>query len=315
MRKLLLFTFISVLLAVASFCLSPQYKQKSFIGSKVFPELRTQLDAIDEMHIFSRYGEIVIVKNGDNMFVIPEKADLPARADRVKNIILGAAMLEYFEKKTVNADNFKDMALQDVSDDKDNKAVRLIIKAKGKVVFDMILGREKFGLSGFSNGIFIRRPDDNQVWLARRYFDATGNVMTFINHVFPAISVADIKGVTIGQGKNKVEIKDKEKFASLFGFFEDLSFYDAVKDEGQGIIAEYEYKIKGGITVNVYKVKAEKGNPYVKITVSRGKAVTDEGLRLYAVLKDLEGRLYKIPADNLSRLPEIKNDKKRGKAI
>jgi len=315
MRKLLLFTFISVLLAVAGFCLSPQYKQKSFIGQKIFPDLRTQLDIIDEIRIFSKHGEIVIAKNSDDVFVIPEKAGFMARPDRVKNIILGAAMLEYFEKKTVDPDNFKDLSVQDISDDKENKAVRLVMKAKGKTVFDMILGREKFGLSGFSNGIFVRRPDDKQVWLARRFFDATGNVMTFINNVFPTIPAADVKTVTIKQNGNKVELKDSKKFPDLFGFFNELSFYDAVKDEGQAVIAEYEYKIKGGIIVYVYKIKAEKGNPYIKIAVGRGKAVTDEGLRVYSVMRDFEGRLYKLPADSLSKLPEIKNDKKRGKTI
>ncbi len=315
MKKLLLFTFISVLLAVAGFCLSPQYKQKSFIGQKIFPDLRLQLDLIDGIHIFSKHGEIVIVKNADNVFVIPEKADLPARGDRVKNIILGAAMLEYFEKKTVDADNFEELSLQDISDDKENKAVRLVMKAKDKVVFDMILGREKFGLSGFSNAIFVRHPDDNQVWLARRFFDATGNTMTFINNVFPKISAGDVKTITIKQRENKVELKDGKKFPDLFGFFDDLSFYDAVKDEGQKVIAEYGFKVKGGITVNVYKIRAEKGNPYIKVNVARDKAVTDEGLKLYSAMRDFEGRLYKLPADSLSKLPEIKNDKKRGKTV
>ncbi|OPZ77032.1 MAG: hypothetical protein BWY78_01174 [Alphaproteobacteria bacterium ADurb.Bin438] len=305
MKKIIAFTAFSITFAFISFLLRPDYKKKSLRGELVFPSLFKQIDNIKSLKIRSSKGDVNILKDDNNNFIIKELNGYHANEKRVKEILLSSANLEIYEEKNVTHDKLKDLKLEDVSSDSKSYRLEIFNKADDKI-FDLILGISKVGIAGFSNGIFIRKPNENKVFIARKSFDITGDALSFVNNVIIDLKEDDVKSVTINQNDIIYKIEDKVKYKKIFNFFDELEFYDVKIDEGQIPFASYEYEIYGGVKIIVQKLDIKGENPHIKIKVTKQKAVTELALKTYEELSKLEGWLFKVSAVKLSYLLEVR---------
>src|SRR5260221_4360302 len=83
-------------------------------GQRVCAGLDSRLDAARTIEIVKHDGKIVLQRRGDR-WVVPEKADYPARGDGVRKLLVALAELETVEAKTRNAELYNRLNLQDPS--------------------------------------------------------------------------------------------------------------------------------------------------------------------------------------------------------
>lgn len=135
-------------------------------GEIVFPGLIERVNDVAKMTI-TLPGDTVTIEHGKDGWTVKENGEYPARAVQVRQVILAIAELKLLEPKTRSKDKFAKLELRDPTEkDARSKRVRLHDR-DGKVLADVILGRRRATLPGTTlGGVYLRRPGDDQTWLA-----------------------------------------------------------------------------------------------------------------------------------------------------
>jgi hypothetical protein len=127
-------------------------------------------------------------------WTIVEKGNYPASADRVRQLLVGLADLTLIEPKT---DRVELLARLDLDDPVSGKSTLVKVQDRtGALVGQIIVGRARPNtIGGGEPGVYVRRPDSDQAWLARGSFDLAGDALSWIDRRvidLPASRVASV---------------------------------------------------------------------------------------------------------------------------
>ncbi len=186
-----------------------------FAARLLFPDLQKQIDQLAEVDITDANGTIH-VKNTDKGWVVAERDNFPADLEQVRQTAVGMSELELVEPKTANPDFLSALDLSDPA--KKGRAVKLVLLDKsGKVLAQALFGKaiqttDTLGRSG----VFIRRPDENQSYLARGYVMATSsigdwlakNVMSVGRERIQQVSIEPVDGAAYTVSRNAKDEPD-----------------------------------------------------------------------------------------------------------
>lgn len=154
---------------------SPQGAQESF-----FPGLAGEVKNITRLHIASKTGAFDVVLDPQKGWVVPARNNYPASFDLVQRTRVGLAALQIIEPKTARPE-----WLHFVSLETPPKGDGILISAgddKGQTLAALIAGKtEDIGDPLGATGMFVRRPDENQSWLARAVFDPRASISDWLD--------------------------------------------------------------------------------------------------------------------------------------
>ena len=136
-------------------------------GEPVFPGLIDRVNDVASMVVEFGRGKVTL-ERGKSGWTVKESDDYPARAVKVRQVILGIAELKLLEPKTAKKENLAKLDLQE-PDAKDARSKRVkLFDGAGKPMADIIVGRRRQALPGTTlGGIYLRRPGETQAWLAQ----------------------------------------------------------------------------------------------------------------------------------------------------
>jgi hypothetical protein len=170
-----LFIATAIGVAAAAFAVSRDrgFTPVAGAGEVVFPGLIDRVNDVASM-LVEHPGGRVTVEHGKDGWTVKESDDYPARAVKVRQVILALAQLKLLEPKTRSKDKFSKLELQDPDvEGAQSKRVKLFDRA-GKPMADVILGRRRHTLPGTTlGGVYLRRPGNDQTWLAAGGPDVT----------------------------------------------------------------------------------------------------------------------------------------------
>ena len=145
-------------------------------GQRLFGGLENRLGGAQTIEIAKHDGKFVIARRGDG-WVVPDKSDYPARAEMVRNALVGLAELDTVEAKTANPELYGRLNLQDPSAD-GSKAVQITVKgAEDAVLASLLIGKKRTppvgaaSPGGASDMIYVRKAGDAQTWLVLGQLD------------------------------------------------------------------------------------------------------------------------------------------------
>ncbi|MGH6660272.1 MAG: DUF4340 domain-containing protein [Rhodospirillales bacterium] len=166
-------------------------------GEIVFPGLIDRVNDVASMVVELPGGRIAI-EHGKNGWTVKENDDYPARAVKVRQVILALAQLKLLEPKTRSKDKLSKLELQD-PDVKGAQSKRVkLFDGAGKPVADVILGRRRQTLPGTTlGGVYLRRPGDAQTWLAAGGPDVTDERRDWLERKIIDIDGTRVKKVVI----------------------------------------------------------------------------------------------------------------------
>jgi hypothetical protein len=177
-RALAILAGVTVLFVVCAIVALAQLAAEGapkFDARLLFPNLQKQLDQLAEIDVTDANGTLH-VKNTDKGWVVVERDNFPADFDQLRQTAVGMSELQLVEPKTANPDFLDALDLSDPA--KKGRAVKLALLDKsGKVLAEALFGKtvqttDTLGRSG----VFVRRPNENQAYLARGYVMASSVV-------------------------------------------------------------------------------------------------------------------------------------------
>lgn len=112
--------------------------------------------------------------------MLPGHGNYPADFDEVRHTLIGMAALETIAPKTRRADWLHYLSLD--APPKGNGTQITVKDSHGAVLASLILGNmEDLGDPNGTSGVFVRKPNDSQAWLARTVFTPHGDAASWLS--------------------------------------------------------------------------------------------------------------------------------------
>jgi hypothetical protein len=161
-------------------------------GERVLLALADKLANLGRMHL-SRGAMTINFTLTAGRWVVVEKGNYPAAEDRIRKLLVGLAELELIEPKTDKAELLPRL---DLDDPANGKSTLVTLQDRiGAIVGEVIIGRNRPSRVGGDAGVYVRRPNTDQAWLARGSVDLSGDVLAWLDRRIidiPAERVASI---------------------------------------------------------------------------------------------------------------------------
>ncbi len=184
-------TAVALAAAVGSLARDTGYRPAAGAGEKVFPGLLEHVNDVASVVIEHAGGKITL-ENGVRGWTMKEREGYPARTVKIKRSVLGLAQLQLSEAKTRRQEKYAKLELRDLGA-KGAKSKRVKLFGGGKVVADLLVGRRRGILAGTpGGGLYVRKPGDQQTWLAAGDANFSGTPETWLER-----KIVDIKGARV----------------------------------------------------------------------------------------------------------------------
>jgi len=146
------------------------------VQKTLFPDLMDRVNEVAEITV-THAGESYVIAPVDGVWALPGKGGYPVRYEKVKQTVLALAEAETVEAKTDDPARFAALGLGDPDSADSESTLIELADADGNAVAAIVLGDSREGVAGFR---YVRRPDENQTWLARLETDAGGTPLDWI---------------------------------------------------------------------------------------------------------------------------------------
>ena len=199
--KTFIWVAVSTAVALAAVAVSlgrdTGYRPVAGAGEKVFPGLLERVNDVARITIENADGKITL-ENGTQGWTMKDREGYPARTVKIKRSVLGLAQLQLSEAKTRRQNKYAKLELQDIgAEGVKSKRVKLFDGA-GKVVADLLVGKRRGALAGTpGGGLYVRKPGDQQTWLAAGDADFSGSPENWLERKIVNIKGARVQTVVI----------------------------------------------------------------------------------------------------------------------
>jgi Domain of unknown function (DUF4340) len=154
--------------------------QPHYTPAEVLPGFSANVKNAALIEVTSHAGTFTVRGENGKGWVLPDKANYPADFDQVRHTLIGLAGLETIAPKTDRADWLHYLALD--TPPKGTGTQITVKDARGTVLASLIMGNmEELGDPNGTSGVFVRKPGDNQAWLARTVFQPHGDIASWIS--------------------------------------------------------------------------------------------------------------------------------------
>ncbi|MGH6888763.1 MAG: DUF4340 domain-containing protein [Rhizomicrobium sp.] len=190
---------------------APRYQPQSFL-----PGLASHVREIAHIRIASKSGVIDVQFKPEKGWVVASHDDYPASFNRVRETIVGLAALQTLEPKTARGDWLHYLDLD--APPKGNGVSVTLRNGQGRMLAGVITGKNvDIGDSSGAVGLFVRRTDSDQSWLARSVFQPKTDVGQWLDKQVMDVDLARIQEVDVNPAEGpSFEIhRDKPNVADL----------------------------------------------------------------------------------------------------
>ncbi len=181
MRRLVAFavgTVVVVVVAVAATLWRDSSLQSTNEPQRVFPSLMDEINSVQGVRVESEHGTFRILRGEDGDWTLPELADYPVEADRVKKVLVSLSVLETLEPRTSDPERHGALGLNDPTATEGGAVAVSLVDAGGTPLAALLVGRDA---SGNQQARYVRRAGEDQAWLVWRNFDLPGQPMGWLD--------------------------------------------------------------------------------------------------------------------------------------
>jgi hypothetical protein len=162
-----------------------------------FPALRERPEAVAKVIITTPAGAITLARGADDRWVTPDRHNYPIATDKLRQLILQLADMRLIEAKTSQPDRYARLEVEDVGKDAKSRLVRLE-DVDGTVLAEAILGKRRERLTGTEpSGMYLRRPDEAQSWLASGGIDLDEEVADWLDQEVVALEGTRVQRIEL----------------------------------------------------------------------------------------------------------------------
>lgn len=171
-------------------------------GDYLFPDLRTNADAIVELHVSQADKSARIVRDvGSNDWRVATLGGYPANAERVRDTVRSLVDAKILEKKTARKESHGAIGLDDPAADGTRAVLVEALSAEGKPLARLVLGdvapSAAPNFDPNSTARFVRRADEDQSYLVVGRFPADPSSTAWVVRSIIEIPASRVREVRI----------------------------------------------------------------------------------------------------------------------
>ena len=181
----------------------------SIATAPVLPGLKDKIASAAKMTVVGTGGTVTLERKGPaakageapvDGWTLADKGGYPVDPATVRPILSALLDLKTVEPKTERPKLYDRLDLG-TPGDKGSEAKSIeLTDASGADLAKLIVGRRRYGLTGTDDGIYVRKPDDAQTWLAAPAFDLPADTLSWIDRKLVDIEADKIKSISLTPG-------------------------------------------------------------------------------------------------------------------
>ncbi len=163
-KTLKLLIVVAILAALLAWWLSAGDVRRGIpaeVGQALAPGLAERLEHLKTFRLSAKEPLLTIERaDDDGGFVVRERHGYPADLGKLRGYLLRLSESRLLEAKTANPERFAGLGLEDPGTEGASSTLLELVFSDGQ--FSLLIGR----YNGQGTGTFVRRPGENQSWLA-----------------------------------------------------------------------------------------------------------------------------------------------------
>lgn len=171
-------------------------------GGLFFPDLSGRVADVSQVTINAARYDLVAERRDDG-WVAVDRGGYPVRSEPLDQLLAGMAELVEYERKTTNPELYRILGVEGPSSDREDTLVE-VRSADGEVLANAILGFPANAIGQDTRGgMYIRRVDEERVWLAEGTVLPPTFTAEFFDQLF-SVSGREVGRVTFFEGDTMV---------------------------------------------------------------------------------------------------------------
>lgn len=202
-RRLRSLTYLAVATGVAALLATIAVWQRASMGEpefkpeRMFPSLAAKIADIATIQVETKGAAFNVSRNAQGDWVLPDKVNYPADFNTVRKTILGLSELDLVERRSARADWQERLGLGLPKSGGSGTMITLK-DGKGEVLASLIAGSSVEGASAAGRqAIYVRRPNQNQTFVARGNVSVPTDVPQWLNKAFVDLARDRVKTAAI----------------------------------------------------------------------------------------------------------------------
>jgi hypothetical protein len=192
---LLVTTVLAVAGAVIVAFERPSAAPVRYVDEPAFPALRADPDAVAKVTLTTSDGSVTLVRETADRWAALERFGYPVDRAKVRALIVALADMRLIEAKTRLPERYPRLEVEDPAAADAKSRLLRAESADGKVLAEAILGKRQHRLTGNqSAGTYLRRPGEEQSWLASGRVDLDTAVIDWLDD-----QIVDLDPARIGR--------------------------------------------------------------------------------------------------------------------
>ena len=272
-------------------------------GKLMFPDLTTKLKDARRIEITSK-GKVTAIELKNGVWGAADRGGYPVQETKLRGMLTTLTELRLIEPRTTDPTEFSRLGVEDPAADKAGTANLLrVLDGDGKPIVSVIVGHRRMRTQGnVPEEVYVRRPGDNQSWLAEGSLQADADPQVWldrdiinISHTLITKVVATKAGATIELTRDgdKLKVTQPAEYPKLEDYklddvgraLESLTFQD-VKPATEPIgdkIGEAVFTTSDGLDIAVTVYHLDKDS-WTRFAVTAPERDKPEAERLNAKL-------------------------------
>jgi len=204
LKTLLILGLITLAVVFAAYYSRHPAEPMASSGDALFAGLMNRINEAVAVRI-TYQGQTVTLERSDGGWRVKEKAGYPAADEQVRELVLGLAQLRRLEPKTRQPDRYGELGLAS-ADSKDAKATQVTVTDRdGQTLAALFVGLRRPGKGEPRlSELFVRLPEDPQVWLVEGRLPSTTAVTDWLAREILQLDRQRIRTVTIAHEDGEV---------------------------------------------------------------------------------------------------------------
>jgi hypothetical protein len=182
-------------------------------GTLVFPNLAPKLQQAARVEI-THAGQTLVITKGPEKWGLADRGGFPVQQDKLRELLTGLTELRLTEPRTSDPTQFSKLGVEDPQPKTANSNLLTVLDKDGKKIVELIVGHRRVRTQGnLPEDIYVRRPGDNQSWLAEGRLPVDADPQLWFDRDIANIDHSKIATVTVHRGDAVLEFgRDGDKF-------------------------------------------------------------------------------------------------------
>ena len=165
----------------------------------MFPTLTQTLRTATRIEIIHQGKTLTLEKRGDGAWGVVSLHDYPVQETKLRGLLTGLTELRLSEPRTTDPAEFSRLGVEDPKGATATGDLLRVLDKGGNPIVQVIVGHRKVRSQGTGEEeVYVRRPDENQSWLAMGNVQADADADQWLDRSVTDIAQDKIASVVVG---------------------------------------------------------------------------------------------------------------------